>query len=54
MAKEELTQGLISATDVALYDPNSPNFQNSIARYVGSVINMKYGREDEIESDRLA
>lgn len=53
MAKEELTQGLINATDVATYDPNSPNVQSSIARYVGSMINMKYGREDELESDRF-
>lgn len=53
MAKEELTQGLVSATDIALYNPNSPNFQSDIARYVGSVVNMKYGRDDEIESDRF-
>ncbi|MEO6694135.1 MAG: M48 family metallopeptidase [Ignavibacteria bacterium] len=53
MAKEELTQGLINATDVATYDPNSPNMQSTIARYVGSVINMKYGRADELEADRF-
>ncbi|MBL8006122.1 MAG: M48 family metallopeptidase [Ignavibacteria bacterium] len=53
MAKEELTQGLVSATDIAMYDPNSPNMQSSIARYVGSMINMKFGREDEIEADRF-
>jgi len=53
MAKEELTEGLINATDMATYDPNSPNVQSGIARYVGSMINMKYGREDELESDRF-
>lgn len=53
MAKEELTQGLLSATEIATYDPNSPNMQASIARYIGEMINMKYGREDEIESDRF-
>lgn len=53
MAKEELTQGLVSAADIAMYDPNSPNYQSTIARYVGSVVNMKFGREDEIESDRF-
>jgi len=53
MAKEELTQGLVSATDIAMYDPNSANMQSSIARYIGSVVNMKYGREDEIEADRF-
>lgn len=53
MAKDELTQGLISATAVATYDPNSPNMQAAIAQFVGSMINMKYGREDEIEADRF-
>lgn len=53
MAKEELTQGLVQATDIATYDPNSPNMQSAIARYVGGMINMKYGREDELESDRF-
>ena len=53
MAKEELTQGLLSATEIATYDPNSPNMQASIARYIGEMINMKYGRDDEIESDRF-
>lgn len=53
MAKQELTQGLLSATEIATYDPGSPNMQAAIARYVGDMINMKYGREDEIESDRF-
>lgn len=53
MAKQELTQGLISATDIATYDPNNPNMQSAIARYVGSIINMKYGRDDELEADRF-
>ncbi len=53
MAKDELTQGLISATTIATADPNSPGMQSAIAQYVGSIINMKYGREDEIEADRF-
>lgn len=53
MAKQELTQGLITATDVMTSDPNSPGMQSAIARYVGNMINMKYGREDEIEADRF-
>lgn len=53
MAKQELTQGLLNATDIATYDPNSPNMKSAIARYIGDMINMKYGREDEIESDRF-
>ncbi|MCB0726188.1 MAG: M48 family metallopeptidase [Ignavibacteria bacterium] len=53
MAKEELTQGLVSAGTIATMDPNSPGMQNAIAQYIGSVINMKYGREDELEADRF-
>lgn len=53
MAKDELTQGLISATSVATMDPNNPGMQSAIAQYVGNMINLKYGREDEIEADRF-
>ncbi|MDQ3020998.1 MAG: M48 family metalloprotease [Bacteroidota bacterium] len=53
MAKDELTQGLISATTIATSDPNSPGMQGAIAQYVGGIINMKYGRDDEIEADRF-
>lgn len=45
IAKQELTQGLINATDIATGDAGM------ISRFVGSMINMKYGREDELESD---
>ncbi|MBX7043331.1 MAG: M48 family metalloprotease [Ignavibacteria bacterium] len=54
MAKQELTQGLISAADIALTEPGSPNAAAMISRYVAGMINMKYGREDELESDRFA
>lgn len=48
MAKQELTQQLVQATQVASggYD------QGMIAQYVGQMVNMKYGRDDEIESDK--
>lgn len=45
IAKQELTQGLLQATDVATGDPSM------ITRFVGGMINLKYGREDELESD---
>lgn len=45
IAKQELTQGLIQATDIATGDPGM------ISRFVGNMINMKYGRDDELESD---
>ncbi len=48
MAKQEFTQGLAGAAGVAGGDINSAQ----IARMVGSMVNMKYGRNDELESDR--
>jgi predicted Zn-dependent protease len=45
IAKQELTQGLIQATDITTGD------QGMLTRFVGSMVNMKYGREDELESD---
>ena len=53
MAQQELTQGLAGAATIALSDPNSPNASAAIAQYVGNVINTRFGREDELESDRL-
>lgn len=46
IAKQDLTQGLIQATDIATGD------QGMLSRFVGNMINMKYGRDDELESDR--
>ncbi|MBK6609752.1 MAG: M48 family metalloprotease [Sphingobacteriales bacterium] len=53
MAQSELMQGLVQATQVATYDPNNPMGSAQIAQYVGQMINMKYGREDELESDKF-
>lgn len=48
MAKQNLTQGLAGAAGVAGGDVNSAR----MAQMVGQFINMKYGREDELESDQ--
>lgn len=48
MAKQELTQGLVGAAGVAGGDINSAQ----MAQMIGSMVNMKYGRNDELESDR--
>ncbi|MFH1299489.1 MAG: M48 family metalloprotease [Planctomycetota bacterium] len=48
MAKQQLTQGLAGAAGVAGGDVNSAQ----IAQMIGSMVNMKYGRNDELESDR--
>ncbi len=48
MAKQELTQGLTQAAGVA-----GDMSGAQIAAYVGNMINMKYGRDQELESDDL-
>ena len=48
MAKGNLIQGLVSAAGVAGGGYDS----SRIASYVGNVVNMKYGRSDELESDK--
>lgn len=56
LAKQQLTQGLTGAAVIASADPNNPNASRTnamIAMAVGQMVNMKYGRSDELESDRL-
>lgn len=49
LAKQQLTQGLMSAVVVGSGDYTSAQ----LAQVVGSLINMRYGREDELEADAL-
>lgn len=55
IAKQQLTQGLTGAAVLATYDPSNPSTQYSaaVAAMLGSLVNMKFGRDDEIESDKL-
>lgn len=55
LAKQELTQGLSGAAAAAAYDPDNPNSMKTVqaAMLIGNLVNMKYGRDDEIESDRI-
>ena len=53
MAKSDLTNGLLGAVVTATADPNGNSNAGAIAGYVGNMINMKYGREDELESDKF-
>ena len=56
IAKQKLTQGIAGAAVIAAYDPEHPNSSQqaaAVTAMIGQVINMKYGREDELESDRL-
>ncbi len=49
LAKQQLTQGLVGALVVGSGDYTTAQ----IGQMVGSMIHMKYGREDELESDAL-
>jgi predicted Zn-dependent protease len=55
IAKTQLTQDLTGAVVVASYDPSNPNsmYAAQLAQLVGQLVNLRYGRNDEIESDRL-
>lgn len=55
IAKAKLTEGLTGAAVIATYDPDNPASASTaqIAALIGQLINMKFGREDEIESDVL-
>lgn len=52
MAKTELVAGIAQGAGVAMSDGSS-NGGMQIARMVGNLVTMKYGREDETEADRL-
>ncbi len=49
LALQQLTQGLISAAVVGSGDYSTAQ----IGQLVGGMINMKYGRDDELEADKL-
>lgn len=55
IAKAQLTQGLTGAVVIASYDPDDPGSMRTaqVAMLVGQLVNMKYGRDDELESDFL-
>jgi len=55
IAKQQLTQGLTGAAVVASYDPNNPTGsigKAAMAAMIANLVNMEYGRGDELESDR--
>ena len=55
IAKAQLTEGLTGAAVLATYDPNNPATANTaqVAMLIGQLVNMKFGRDDELESDFL-
>lgn len=55
IAKQQLSQGLTGALILSTYDPNNPSSARTaqMAALVAGLIGMKYGRDDELESDKL-
>lgn len=55
IAKAKLTEGLTGAAVIATYDPENPASASSaqVAMLIGQLINLKFGRDDELESDFL-
>ncbi|WP_400190987.1 M48 family metalloprotease [Hymenobacter sp. B81] len=57
LAKTKLTQGLAGAAGIAAYDPERPGASvanAAVAAAIAKVVSLRFGREDELESDRLA
>ncbi len=52
LAQMELAQGLTGAVSMATYDPSSPN-GGYLAQMVSNMLQMKYGRDQELQSDDL-
>ena len=54
LAKQQLGGALVNAVGIAASDdPRSGRQAAIIAQAVNQMVNLKYGREDELESDRL-
>ena len=55
IAKQQLTQGLTGAAVLATYDPSDPSSRGSaaVAAMIGQLVTMRFGRQDELESDQL-
>jgi predicted Zn-dependent protease len=55
IAQQNLSQGLTGALILSTYDPNDPSSARTaqIAMLVAHLVNLKYGRADELEADRL-
>jgi len=55
MAKQRLSAGLTGAAVIASTDPSDPRtYKNAaVAAMIGQLVNMRFGREDELESDSL-
>jgi predicted Zn-dependent protease len=55
MAKQQLAQGLTGAAVLATVDPGNPGSMRTqqMIQMISGLVQMKFGRSDELESDRL-
>ena len=55
IAKQQLTEGLTGAVIISTYDPNDPNSARTaqMTMLIGSLVNMRFGRQDELEADEM-
>ena len=55
LAKQQLTQGLSGAAVIAASDPDNPHSRQSaaVAMAIGQLVNLRFGRQDELQADRL-
>jgi len=53
LAQMDLAQGLTGAVTMAAYDPSGANAGAAIAQAVSNMLQLKYGRDQELQSDDL-
>ena len=56
LSKQQFAQTLVGAAGVAAYDPNDPRSsaqRAAMAAAVAQLVNMRFGRQDELEADAL-
>jgi predicted Zn-dependent protease len=56
MAEQQLAQGISGAAVIAAYDPSDPDSGATAAQVsamISSLVTLKYGRDDELQSDQL-
>jgi predicted Zn-dependent protease len=56
LAKQQLSQTLVGAGVIAAYDPSNPRgtaTNAAVAAAISQLVNMRYGRQDELQSDSL-
>ncbi|GGF09263.1 M48 family metallopeptidase [Hymenobacter cavernae] len=56
VAKSQLTQGLTGAAAIASFDPDRPGTiaNAAVAAMISKLLTLRYGRQDELEADKLA